>query len=412
MNGAEEPVRLLVVDEAIAGGGLERLGRALIPRLAAQCEQVIWCLPEHKLEAVRAEVGAHDRLILVSFAWPRGTAGRVAAGLKRRGDALLTRVGLRLPQCIATQLAEARIRRIVREHRVTCVHYAALFDQPFPRLGVPVTATVADVNYHPDWLERCLRNLEVWSRRATKLIAISEFTRDEIERLHPAVSPRLHAVPLAVEPPQPASRHGRSVETALKIYYPATVNAHKRHGLLLRAAHMLHARGFEVQVQLTGGETERLRDMTGPASPAVAECRRILAATPEAFRNRVQALGYVTPEEVERCYAEADVVALPSSVEGFGLPLSEAVVRGKTTVCADIPAFREQARLYGFESAVTFVAEATPEAWAAALEKAGRTARVLTGGVAGFSFERWTWTDVARAQVQVFRAAAGSASTL
>ncbi|MBI2300477.1 MAG: glycosyltransferase, partial [Armatimonadetes bacterium] len=40
-------------------------------------------------------------------------------------------------------------------------------------------------------------------------------------------------------------------------------------------------------------------------------------------------------------YALADVVLLPSSTEGFGLPLLEAGLHRVPIVCSDLPALRE-----------------------------------------------------------------------
>jgi alpha-1,2-rhamnosyltransferase len=45
--------------------------------------------------------------------------------------------------------------------------------------------------------------------------------------------------------------------------------------------------------------------------------------------------------ELNYCYARAKAVILPSHVEGFGLPLVEALHRGSAVFANDIPSFRE-----------------------------------------------------------------------
>jgi glycosyltransferase-like protein len=54
----------------------------------------------------------------------------------------------------------------------------------------------------------------------------------------------------------------------------------------------------------------------------------------------VRVLGPVTDEELERLYRAADVFALPSTKEGFGLAVLEALAAGVTTVVSDLDVFR------------------------------------------------------------------------
>jgi len=44
------------------------------------------------------------------------------------------------------------------------------------------------------------------------------------------------------------------------------------------------------------------------------------------------------------CYRECRVLVAPSVVEGFGLPIAEALLEGCRVVCSDIPSFREVGR--------------------------------------------------------------------
>lgn len=45
--------------------------------------------------------------------------------------------------------------------------------------------------------------------------------------------------------------------------------------------------------------------------------------------------------EVRWCYENCELLFTPSSVEGFGAPVAEALLAGARVVCSDIPAFRE-----------------------------------------------------------------------
>jgi glycosyltransferase involved in cell wall biosynthesis len=45
--------------------------------------------------------------------------------------------------------------------------------------------------------------------------------------------------------------------------------------------------------------------------------------------------------QLQWCYRNCEMVLAPSTVEGFGLPVVEAILAGAKVVCSDIPAFRE-----------------------------------------------------------------------
>jgi glycosyltransferase involved in cell wall biosynthesis len=49
----------------------------------------------------------------------------------------------------------------------------------------------------------------------------------------------------------------------------------------------------------------------------------------------------LSESELQWCYRHCEAVVIPSTVEGFGLPVVEALLAGCRVVCSDIPAFRE-----------------------------------------------------------------------
>ena len=49
----------------------------------------------------------------------------------------------------------------------------------------------------------------------------------------------------------------------------------------------------------------------------------------------------LSESELQWCYRNCDAVITPSIVEGFGLPVVEAMMAGCRIICSDIPAFRE-----------------------------------------------------------------------
>jgi glycosyltransferase involved in cell wall biosynthesis len=84
--------------------------------------------------------------------------------------------------------------------------------------------------------------------------------------------------------------------------------------------------------------------------------RQIDAAAREGW---VVHLGYVTAGELAALYTAAELVALPSFYEGFGLPAIEALAAGAPLVASDLPVLREVAG-----DAALYAPPGRPDLWA------------------------------------------------
>jgi glycosyltransferase involved in cell wall biosynthesis len=60
-----------------------------------------------------------------------------------------------------------------------------------------------------------------------------------------------------------------------------------------------------------------------------------------SLQASVRLVSGVTDGELRWLYENCEVLMVPSSMEGFGLPLAEGLFCGSRIVCSDIPAFRE-----------------------------------------------------------------------
>jgi glycosyltransferase involved in cell wall biosynthesis len=95
--------------------------------------------------------------------------------------------------------------------------------------------------------------------------------------------------------------------------------------------------------------------------------RRFPDPVPEAIRthglqDRVHELTDLSETDLVRVYRGARTLLYPSLIEGFGLPLLEAMAAGVPVVASDIPVFRE---VVG--NAAWFVPATAPAAWARAV---------------------------------------------
>ncbi len=59
------------------------------------------------------------------------------------------------------------------------------------------------------------------------------------------------------------------------------------------------------------------------------------------LQEHVLLLDGLSEEDLQWCYRHCEAVVAPSTIEGFGLPVAEALLAGCRIICSDIPAFRE-----------------------------------------------------------------------
>ena len=88
--------------------------------------------------------------------------------------------------------------------------------------------------------------------------------------------------------------------------------------------------------QLAPGTRLVIVGIPGPETHAIL---RFIAAANIA--DRVTLLNGLSEDELQWCYRNCELVVAPSLIEGFGLPVAEALLAGCRVVCSDISAFRE-----------------------------------------------------------------------
>jgi glycosyltransferase involved in cell wall biosynthesis len=230
---------------------------------------------------------------------------------------------------------------------------------------------------HPEWYSRLYasyqrRMLPLVARRARRLIAPSEFSRDELVDGLGIDPRRISVVPNGVDgrfspavDAEPARR-----QLGLRLPYVLVVGtriARKNVAALALAGRRLR----ELGIELVCAGSSRAYMRPGEAPP-------------------LRTLGYVDDSLLPGLYAGALALAMPSLYEGFGLPVLEAMASGVPVVAANRAALPETCG-----GAALLVEPGDPEALAdavirAATDERARGALVAAGleRAAEFSWDR------------------------
>ena len=245
------------------------------------------------------------------------------------------------------------------------------------RPGLPLVVTVHDlaVLRHPDAFNRWTRT---YSPRvvprvlaaARSIIAVSEFTRQELIQLLRIPEQKIHVVPNGVEDTFTADGPAADGEYVLAV---GTLEPRKNLPRLIEAARRNH-----VELRVVGA-----RGWGGV----------------EVAGNGVRWLGEIDDAQLARLYRGALCVAYPSLYEGFGIPVLEAMACGVPVVTSRGTAMEEVA-----DGAAVLVDPRDPAELAAGIERAAaeRDTLVLRGLERARSFR---WDAVADATVAVYREA-------
>jgi glycosyltransferase involved in cell wall biosynthesis len=226
--------------------------------------------------------------------------------------------------------------RALRARRVD-VHFGSAFVLPLRPPGVPEVVVVHDAAWQrfPESKSRQFRaymNRVVPRsvRRARLVVAVSEFTADEIRFLVPDLDPgRLRVVPLGLDerridaarsPRSPGGQPGGDPGVQAP-YLLCVSNFDPRKNLvrLVAAWRRLRACGLPHALVLVGH----------PAR--AAELRSAVDAQPD---EPLLTPGYVEDRRLDALYAHAALVVVPSLYEGYGFPVLEAYAMGAPVACA------------------------------------------------------------------------------
>jgi len=182
----------------------------------------------------------------------------------------------------------------------------------------------------PKAAQLCATRIATMARLADGIVANSHYSAARLEPLLAPYRPRIAVAHLGIDAPLP-SDHLPPLVDAPYFLIVSTIEARKNHALLLNL--------WRRMVDEMGHDAPRL---------VIAGKRGWEAHLPLAILDRASDLapyvyeaGAVPDEALHVLRRNARALLMPSFVEGFGMPVTEALAVDTPVIASDIPVFRE-----------------------------------------------------------------------
>ena len=179
---------------------------------------------------------------------------------------------------------------------------------------------------HPAWAKRLLEGVERAREEATLWICDSEATRGDLVESCQVPRARTVVVHLGVDEAFRAADRERARDQAggePYFLFLGSLEPKKNLPMLLRAFGRAGERGLQSRLIVAGRESWQSAGLRTSANGSTRESERV------AYR------GFVPREELPTLVAGARALVLPSRLEGFGLPVVEAMAAGAPVLCSD-----------------------------------------------------------------------------
>jgi glycosyltransferase involved in cell wall biosynthesis len=232
---------------------------------------------------------------------------------------------------------------LLKQHKIDLFHSPYIVVPALRRRNLPVLITIHDLifdrypHYMPSpWFRPLYQaHMRLGIQVSSKVICVSEATQRDLEKYY-RVDRASMVIPEGVDDgfSQTPNRNNLNVvkeKYLLRNPFILTVGArrpHKNHPALVQAFAQI-AEHIPHDLVFVGPPDARFLDQT-------AEAVKLWQ-----IQHRVRFLDWVPEDDLPAFYRMADVVVLPSMIEGFGLPALEAMASGTVVIASGNTSFAE-----------------------------------------------------------------------
>jgi len=271
--------------------------------------------------------------------------------------------------------------------------------------SVPSVVTVHDLAFllHPEWypapfVEHLKGTLSESLESARQVIAVSDRTKDDLERHYPSVKGRVTRIYEALPRGREPVRDSNLQEAVLDRFgggrsFILAVGMKQRRknalGLVRAFAKLAGREGSRPSLVLVGGaESEE---------PAL-----LIEIEKLGVKDEVVLTGHLSAAELSRLYSTCALMVYPSFHEGFGLPLLEAMAAGIPIACSNAASLPEVAG-----DAVLYFDPADPDSIAESMRKVLEDPSLRKGLIdrGHARLGQFSWEKAAAETLAVYRAA-------
>jgi glycosyltransferase involved in cell wall biosynthesis len=291
--------------------------------------------------------------------------------------------------------------RLLRKHGIDLFHSPYFANALLS--AVPSIITVHDLiferypEYMPSrWARPYYRLLMAASiRKAKKVITVSRATETDLHAYYPAARGKTDVISEGADPhfkrtAQPQDKCYVHERYQIDFPYILAVGAHRPHknfGRLVQAFGRVRDR-IPHRMVFAGSRDPRFHD------ESEEQVKKL------GLSNRVRFLDWVEEKDLPLLYSQADLVAMPSLIEGFGLPALEAMACGTPVLSSNATSLPEVTGNAGIEVDPLNI-ESIASGLVRALCEPGERERMSVEGIKRAA--SFTWGNTASQCLQIYR---------
>ncbi|NEP06903.1 MULTISPECIES: glycosyltransferase [Okeania] len=425
-------MKLIIPIEFYRKGGVERVICGTIEELIEQVEEIILILPKKEIAYFQEKLPKSPIIKYESFTLPpKSLQSRILSVINKfsslSGNVKAKKIQRFFKSIRRKYKKKLSIRYLANRYQAThCLYFLTNQLTP-PGLDIPLAMVSHDVfwrfaplSYPESYVRKYDLSLLEWLRKVDIVFTVSEKTRKDIISVFPEFTSKITPIPNSGFPTKSntsqklltIAENSHESNEGLPIFYlPSSFGIYKDHLTLLKAGIKLAQKNLKFKIVLIGKETDNL--ISGNISLSqqansqeyidyLNQCQEISLNNQNIMQEYFEGLGYCSDEEVEKWYRKSSCVVFPSKYEGFGLALSEAVVRGLPAIVSDLEVFQEQVELYKCEDMVDFFSVGDVDALADCMEKfILHPKSKLSAEEVDKRFSHWTWRETAKEYVRL-----------